>query len=73
MIELTLSALLSTVAVDFCKHRNDGKEVLQSVLLAYSAANDKYGGENVRKVISKSSNIEVQAIAQVVSKCPDKL
>jgi len=27
----------------------------------------------VRKVISKSSNIEVQAIAQVVSKCPDKL
>ena len=73
MIELTLSTLLSTVAVDFCKHRNDGKEVLPAVLLAYSAANDKYGGENVRKVISKSSNIEVQAIAQVVSKCPDKL
>jgi len=73
MIELTLSTLLSTVAVDFCKHRNDGKEVLPAVLLAYSAANDKYGGENVRKVISESSNIEVQAVAQVVSKCPDKL
>ena len=73
MIELTLSTLLSTVAVDFCKHRNDGKEVLQSVLLAYSNANDKYGGENVRNLISKSSNIEVQAVAQVVTKCPDKL
>ena len=73
MIELTLSTLLSTVAVDFCKHRNDGKEVLQSVLLAYSTANDQYGGENVRKVISESSNIEVQAVAQVVTKCPDKL
>lgn len=73
MIELTLSTLLSTVAVDFCKHRNDGREILQSVLLAYSAANDKYGGENVRKVISESSNIEVQAVAQVVAKCPDKL
>lgn len=73
MLELTLSTLLSTVAVDFCKHRNEGKEILQSVLLAYSAANDQYGGDNVRKVISTSSNIEVQAVAQVVTKCPDKL
>ena len=73
MVELTLSTLLSTVAVNFCKHREDGKEILQSVLLAYSAANDKYGGEKVRKLISKSNNIEVQAIAQVVAKCPNKL
>ena len=73
MLELTLSTLLSTVAVDFCKYRNEGKEILQSVLLAYSAANDQYGGDNVRKVISTSSNIEVQAVAQVVTKCPDKL
>jgi hypothetical protein len=73
MVELTLSTLLSTVAVNFCKHREDGKEILQSVLLAYSAANDQYGGEKVRKLISKSNNIEVQAIAQVVAKCPNKL
>ena len=73
MVELTLSTLLSTVAVDFCKHREDGKEILQSVLLAYSAANDQYGGEKVRELISKSNNIEVQAIAQVVAKCPNKL
>ena len=73
MLELTLSTLLSTVAVDFCKHREDGKEVLQSVLLAYSTANDQYGGKNVRELISKSNNIEVQAVAQVVAKCPNKL
>lgn len=53
--------------------RNEGRPVLESVLLAYSKANDQYGGENVRNVISGSFGLEAQAISFVVTKCPDKL
>ena len=73
MVELTLATLLGTVAGDFCELRNQGKPVLESVLLAYSKANDQYGGENVRNVISGSFGLEAQAIGFVVTKCPDKL
>ena len=73
MVELTLATLLGTVAGDFCKLRNEGKPVLESVLLAYSKANDQYGGENVRNVISGSFGLEAQAIGFVIKECPDKL
>lgn len=73
MVELTLATLLTTVAADFCKMRNEGTPVLESVLLAYSNANDQYGGENVRGVIKGSFGLEAQAIGFVVKECPDKL
>jgi len=73
MVELTLATLLGTVAGDFCKLRNEGSPVLESVLIAYSKANDQYGGENVRRVIKGSFGLEAQAISSVVTKCPDKL
>lgn len=73
MAELTLLTLLNTVAVDFCANRTRGMDTLRSVLVAYSKANDKYGGSNVRKVITTSPAIEAAAIAMVVSKCPNQL
>jgi len=73
MVELTLATLLGTVAGDFCKLRTEGSSVLESVLIAYSKANDQYGGENVRKVIEESFGLEAQAISAVITKCPDKL
>lgn len=73
MIELTLLTLLNTIATDFCELRKSGRPLLTSVLIAYSDANDKYGGKNVRRVISESFGIEAAALAAVVSKCPDQL
>lgn len=73
MIELTLITLLNSVATDFCKYRNQDNDVLKSVLLAYTDANQKYGSVNVREVIKKSDNIKILAIATVVTKCPTQL
>ena len=73
MSELTLIGLLNFVAGDFCAARAQGMDTLKSVLIAYSKANDKFGGINVRRVINKSPAIEAAAIAIVVSKCPNQL
>lgn len=73
MIELTLTTLLNFVSTDFCSNRLKGLDTLKSVLVAYSKANDVYGGKNVRKVIEKSQGIEVAAIASVLSKCPTQI
>lgn len=73
MIELTLMALLNSVATDFCKYRNLDNDVLKSVLLAYTDANQKYGSDNVKEVVQKSNNIKFLAIATVVTKCPTQL
>ena len=73
MIELTLITLLNSVAIDFCKYRKENHDVLKSVLLAYTDANQKYGSANVKKVIEKSNNIKMIAIATVITKCPTQL
>jgi len=73
MGELTLLSLLTFIAGDFCESRQQGTDTLKSVLLAYSKAHDKFGGDNVRKIVSEAPNIEAPAIAVVLTKCPDKL
>ena len=73
MAELTLLTLLNTVAVDFCANRAKGMDTLRAVLVSYSKANDKYGGSNVRRVVSTSPAIEASAIAIVATKCPNQL
>ena len=73
MAELTLLTLLNFVATDFCSSRLKGMDPLKSVLVAYSKANDKYGGSSLRRVVTNSPGIEAAAIAIVVSKCPGQL
>lgn len=73
MVELTLITLLNTVATEFCMYRDQGNDTLKSVLLAYSYANEKYGGTEVRQVIKDSIAIEVTALAAVTTKCPNHL
>jgi hypothetical protein len=73
MTELTLIGLLNFVAGDFCIARSNGMDTLKSVLIAYSKANDKFGGKNVRRVINQSPAIEVAALAIVATKCPNML
>ncbi len=73
MAELTLITLLNFVATDFCSSKVRGMDTLKSVLVAYSKANDKFGGANVRKVVLNSPGLEAAAIAIAVSKCPGQL
>ena len=73
MAELTLLTLLNLVATDFCSSKTRGMDTLKSVLVAYSKANDKFGGSNVRRVVLNSPGLEAAAIAIVVSKCPGQL
>jgi hypothetical protein len=73
MAELTLIGLLNFVAGDFCAAKSQGMDTLKSVLLAYSKANDRFGGSNVRRVINNSPAIEVTALAVVATKCPNLL
>ena len=73
MAELTLITLLNFVGTNFCVERTRGIDTLKSVLVAYSKANDKFGGSNVRRVVLNSPGIEAAAIAIAVSKCPNQL
>ena len=61
MIELTLLTLLNHV------------DNYKSLLLAYSDASAKYGPLEVKKVIEKSDNFKVAAIAIAAIKCPQHI
>ena len=63
MIELTLLTLLNFVGDNFCDYRNLGHDNYKSLLLAYSDASEKYGPLEVKKIIEKSDNFKVTAIA----------
>ena len=70
MIELTLLTLLNYVGDNFCEYRNLGHGNYKSLLLSYSDASIKFGTLEVKKVIEKSENIKVPAIAIAAIKCP---
>ena len=71
MIELTLTTLLNTMSVDFCKIMDKEKDYLKSALIAFSMANDTYGSDNVRKVISEANHVQLKN--SCCSKCGNKV
>jgi len=73
MIELTLLTLLNYVGDNFCQYRNLGHDNYKSLLLSYSDASNKYGPLQVKKVIEKSDNFKVAAIAIAAVKCPQHI
>ena len=70
MIELTLLTLLNYVGDNFCEYRNLGHDNYKSLLLSYSDASEKFGPLEVKKVIEKSENFKVAAVAIAAIKCP---
>ena len=70
MLELSLFTLLNLIGNNFCEYRNLGHDNYKSLLLAYSDASYKYGALEVKKVIEKSDNFKVAAIAVAAVKCP---
>ena len=70
MIELTLLTLLNFVGDNFCEYRNVGHDNYKSLLLSYSDASQKFGALEVKRVIEKSDNFKVAAIAIAAVKCP---
>ena len=70
MIELTLLTLLNYVGDNFCEYRDLGHDNYKSLLLSYSDASHKFGSLEVKKVIEKSDNFKVSAIAIAAIKCP---
>ena len=73
MIELTLLTLLNFVGDNFCEYRNVGYDNYKSLLLAYSDASEKFGPLKVKKIIEKSDNFKVAAIAIAAVKCPQHI
>ena len=73
MIELTLVSLLNYVGNNFCEYRDLGHDNYKSLLLSYSDASNKYGALEVKKVIEKSENFKVTAIAIAAVKCPQHI
>ena len=73
MIELTLLTLLNYVGDNFCEYRNLGHDTYKSLLLSYSDASKKYGPLKVKKVIEKSDNFKVSAVAVAAVKCPQHI
>jgi hypothetical protein len=73
MIELTLLTLLNHVGDNFCKYRDSGHDNYKSLLLSYSDASHKFGPLEVKKVIEKSKNFKVAAVAIAAVKCPQHI
>jgi AraC-like DNA-binding protein len=73
MIELTLLTLLNYVGDNFCEYRNLGHDNYKSLLLSYSDASNKFGPLEVKKVIEKSKNFKVTAVAIAAIKCPQHI
>ena len=73
MIELTLLTLLNYVGDNFCEYRDQGYDNYKSLLLSYSDASHKYGPLKVKKVIEKSDNFKVAAVATAAVKCPQHI
>ena len=73
MVELTLIALLNSVADKFCVYRSEGSDTYRALLLAYSDASEKYGVQEVRKVIQDSEGLNFTAVAIGLLKCPQHL
>ena len=73
MIELTLLTLLNYVGDNFCEYRNLGHDNYKSLLLSYSDASNKFGALEVKKVIEKSENFKVTAVAIAAIKCPQHI
>ena len=73
MIELTLITLLNYVGDNFCEYRNLGHDNYKSLLLSYSDASNKFGPLKVKKVIEKSDNFKVTAVAIAAIKCPQHI
>ena len=70
MIELSLITLLNYVGENFCEYRNLGHDNYKSLLLSYSDASHKFGPLKVKKVIEKSNDFKVTAVAIAALKCP---
>jgi len=70
MVELSLLTLLNFVGNNFCEYRNIGYDNYKSLLLAYSDASNEFGSLKVKKVIEKSDNFKVAAVAVAAVKCP---
>ena len=73
MIELSLLTLLNYVGDNFCEYRNLGHDNYKSLLLSYSDASNKFGPLEVKKVIEKSENFKVTAVAIAAIKCPQHI
>ena len=73
MFELTLVTLLNFVGDNFCEYRNVGHDNYKSLLLSYSDASHKFGPLEVKKVIEKSENFKVAAVAVAAIKCPQHI
>ena len=73
MIELTLLTLLNYVGDNFCEYRTLGHDNYKSLLLSYSDASNKFGPLEVKKVIEKSDNFKVTAVAIAAIKCPQHI
>ena len=73
MVELTLLTLLNFVGNNFCEYRDLGHDNYKSLLLSYSDASDKFGTLEVKKIIEKSDNFKVAAVAIAAVKCPQHI
>ena len=58
---------------NFCEYRNLGHDNYKSLLLSYSDASNKFGPLEVKKVIEKSENFKVTAVAIAAIKCPQHI
>ena len=70
MIELTLIALLDSMAPRFCHYKKSGLDTTKATLLAYSEMHDKYKSSDIRRVVEDGKGLNQIAVAIIATTCP---
>jgi len=73
MIELTLVALLESMAPKFCEYKTQGHDDTKAMLLAYSDMHDKYPSKSIRRAVSDGRGLKQIAVATVLLNCPGEV
>jgi len=70
MVELSLWALLNSMAPPFCKYKTLGYDTTKATLLAFSDMHDKYSSRQIKNAIKNSQALKTMAVAKVATTCP---
>lgn len=70
---LTLTIMLGLMSENFCKLRAEGVDAVKSTVISLSYVQDKYGGEQVRRIVRETPGLSVLALGAAATKCPQFL
>ena len=70
---LTLTILLGLMSDNFCALKAKGVDTVQATVISLTYVQDRYGGDQVRRVIKQADSLAPLALGAAAAKCPSYL